>query len=211
MQMIAIAATKGGTSKSTLAASLLVEASRHVKRAALIDLDPQQSLATWHGMRSTPDTELVPTGAKMGSALDKVRARAEPPDIVIVDTPPGLMRFAEMAIEKADLVLVPCRASPLDVQAVDIMRELCETAGKPYVFVLTMVNLKREMMTAGARDFLKDKGPVLDVVMTDRESYPKAMLGGRTGPEIDKAAKAEIAALWVAIRKQLAAKKRASK
>ena len=59
-------------------------------------------------------------------------------------------------------------------------------------------------MTEGARDFLKDKGDVLEVEMTDRQSYASAMMTGQTGPEKDKAAKTEIAALWVAIEKRLA-------
>jgi hypothetical protein len=60
-------------------------------------------------------------------------------------------------------------------------------------------------MTAGARDFLKARGTVLDTDVTDRQSYAEAMLGGLTGPEKDKTAKGEIAALWQAIRKRLAA------
>jgi hypothetical protein len=88
-----------------------------------------------------------------------------------------------------------------------MMKDLCSDAGVPFVFLLTQVNARRQTMTAGARDFLKLRGTVLDTDVTDRQSYAEAMLGGLTGPEKDKAAKGEIAALWQAIRKRLAAGK----
>jgi hypothetical protein len=43
MQTLVVASPKGGTGKTTLAACLGVEASHHVGRVALADLDPQQS------------------------------------------------------------------------------------------------------------------------------------------------------------------------
>src|SRR5258705_9118043 len=210
MQTLAIVATKGGVGKTTLVASLAIEATHHFGRVALIDLDPQQSLARWHQFR-VMDTgvankpELIATGAKLGSALDRVRAKAQPPDLVIIDGPPGSMRLTEMAIERADLALIPCKASPIDVEAVDVVRELCEQHGKLFAMVLTMVTPRRGSMTEGEREFLQDKGDVLEVDMTDRQSYAQAMMTSHAGPEKDKTAKGEIAALWVAIAKRLAA------
>jgi tRNA(Arg) A34 adenosine deaminase TadA len=63
-------------------------------------------------------------------------------------------------------------------------------------------------MTAGARAFLAEKGPVLDVELSDGQSYVQAMLAGMSGPEKDKTAHAEIAAVWQALKKRLAASKR---
>jgi chromosome partitioning protein len=208
MQRLALASPKGGVSKTTLVACLSVEASLYLKRVAVIDLDPQQSLATWHGLRADSGIvgkpELVPTGAKLGSALDRVRAQPDPPDLLVIDCPPGSVGLTRRGIDGASLVLVPMKASPLDVETADLMRDLCTEAGVPFVFVLTQVNARRKTMTDGAREFLKARGHVLDIEMVDRQGYAEAMLSGRTGPEKDKAAKAEIAALWQALRKRLA-------
>jgi chromosome partitioning protein len=211
MQRLVLASPKGGVSKTTLAACLAVEASLHLKRVACIDLDPQQSLATWHGLRTDAGIvgkpELVPTGAKLGSALDRVRAQPALPDLLIIDCPPGSVGLTRRGVEGASLVVVPMKASPLDVETADMMKDLCGEAGVAFVFLLTQVNARRQTMTAGARDFLKARGTVLDTDVTDRQSYAESMLGGLTGPEKDKTAKGEIAALWQAIRKRLAAEK----
>jgi chromosome partitioning protein len=209
MLRIVLASPKGGVSKTTLAACLSVEASLHLQRVACVDLDPQQSLATWHGLRADAGIEgkpeLVPTGAKLGSALDRVRAQPEPPDLLVIDCPPGAIGLTRKGIESASLVLVPMKASPLDVETADLMVDLCKEAAAPFVFLLAQVNAKRQTMTAGARDFLTERGEVLDVEMTDRQSYAEAMLSGRTGGETkDKTAKAEVAALWQALGQRLA-------
>ncbi len=52
MQVIAIAAQKGGVGKSTLAQCLAVEALKEGRRAAIIDMDPQQSVARWGTRRA---------------------------------------------------------------------------------------------------------------------------------------------------------------
>src|SRR5262245_53168736 len=119
MQRLVLASPKGGVSKTTLAACLSVEAGLHLKRVACIDLDPQQSLATWHGLRTDAGIvgkpELVPTGAKLGSALDRVRAQPKPPDLLVIDCPPGSVGLTRRGVEGANLVLVPMKSSPLDV------------------------------------------------------------------------------------------------
>ncbi|GAE49051.1 cobyrinic acid ac-diamide synthase [Xanthomonas arboricola pv. pruni str. MAFF 311562] len=49
MQIIVIAAQKGGAGKTTLALHLAVEYQRAGKSVALIDTDPQRSAEMWGG------------------------------------------------------------------------------------------------------------------------------------------------------------------
>lgn len=212
MQILTVASPKGGNGKTSISASLAVEASQNVKRVALIDLDPQQSLAMWHGLRvqkvgADAGPELIAMGSRIGSAIDKVEAQASPPDLVVVDCPPGSIHLARRGIDAASFVLIPMKCSPLDAETASLMAELCREYDKPFAFVLTMTMPKWEKMTEGARDFLKAIGPVLDVEITHRQSYVQAMLGGRTGAERDKTAAAEITALWQAVKRRLANKR----
>lgn len=215
MQWLAVASTKGGSGKSTLAACLGVEASLHFEKVAIIDLDAQQSLSRWHELRVqeigiTDKPALVPTGAQLVNTLAKAAAGSW--DLVVIDCPPGNVRLTAQGIEHADFVLIPTRASPLDVEAIDVMVELCEQCGKPFAFVLNATAARAPGMTAGARKYLSAKGDVLDVEIGNRIAYASAMILGGTGPDKDKAAKAEIASLWAAVEKRLArAHKLASK
>jgi chromosome partitioning protein len=47
LRVITLASTKGGTGKTTLSSALAVRAAEESKRVALLDLDPQESLASW--------------------------------------------------------------------------------------------------------------------------------------------------------------------
>jgi len=47
MNVVAVAAQKGGVGKSTLAQCLAIEGLKEGRRTAIIDMDPQQSVAKW--------------------------------------------------------------------------------------------------------------------------------------------------------------------
>jgi chromosome partitioning protein len=117
MAVVVIAGRKGGIGKSTIAGNLAAEFAAMGQTVIALDADPQHSLAEWakqgEGMlsqcvekvdRSTP------------SAMQtKLRAAAAAADIVLVDTPPGIPEVAYQAMLLADLVLLPCGPSPLDL------------------------------------------------------------------------------------------------
>jgi chromosome partitioning protein len=205
MPVIVLAATKGGCGKSTLAAALAVEASRKGVKVAIIDLDPQQSLARWHELRLTEAGKDTPALVPLGKYPDRTLAKAAADgwDCVIVDCPPGSVRLTSQAMAVADFVVIPVRPSPLDVEALDVMVELCEQYERPFAFVLN-ATAPRSSMTAGAREYMAKKGPVLDVEVLNRQPYASAMILGSTASEADPKGSAgkEIAALWDAIAKR---------
>ena len=56
-------------------------------------------------------------------------------DWVIVDLPGSLVR-SDPAMQEADLVVIPVRASMMDIEAVNPICELADEAGVPRVFVI---------------------------------------------------------------------------
>ena len=58
MRVVALVTQKGGTGKSTLAASLAIAAEAAGEKVAALDLDPQASLTNW-GQRRQADTPMV--------------------------------------------------------------------------------------------------------------------------------------------------------
>jgi chromosome partitioning protein len=117
MAVVVIAGRKGGIGKSTIAGNLAAEFAALGQTVVALDADPQHSLAAWaqqgEGILSQC-VEKVPRGSA-DELRAKVRTAQKTADIVLVDTPPGMQDVAYQAMLLADLVLLPCGPSPLDL------------------------------------------------------------------------------------------------
>lgn len=201
MQSITVAASKGGVGKTTATACLAVEASRS-GGVGLYDADLQRSLARWHELREgTSNIRLI-------SARDPAEAvsvaERQGCATLLIDTPPALLLSIQQAIAVADLVVVPVRPSPIDVEAVDSVIELITRADKPWVMLLTQVvppvKDKFDGHANGARQYLSSLGRVLDPVLCTRKPYLHAMGLGKVGSEIDDKCAEEVMAVWAAVQ-----------
>jgi chromosome partitioning protein len=117
MAVIVIAGRKGGIGKSTITGNLAGEFAAMGQTVAALDADPQHSLAAWAEQGEGILSQCVEkVGRGTASALHgKIRAAAEKADTVLVDTPPGIQEITYQAMLAADLVLLPCGPSPLDL------------------------------------------------------------------------------------------------
>ncbi len=117
MAIIAVAGRKGGIGKSTIAGNLAAEFAAMGRTVVLIDADPQHSLATWAAQGNGMLARCVERvkGGNAEEMRSKVRAAEKVVEVVLVDTPPGKPETAYQAALLADLVLLPCGPSPLDL------------------------------------------------------------------------------------------------
>jgi chromosome partitioning protein len=115
MAIIAIAGRKGGVGKSTITGNLAGEFFEMDRSVIVLDADPQHSLVAWaaqgQGLLSRCVEEVKTPGALRAGA----RATNKAVDIVLIDTPPGIPEITYQAALVADLVLLPCGPSPLDL------------------------------------------------------------------------------------------------
>src|SRR5262249_7254809 len=118
MHVIALVNSKGGVGKSTLCAALAVRAAKDSDRVALVDMDPQRSLADWYEMRGGDAAGSPRVFANADMASD-VRERLERDgwDWCFMDGPPGAVRKLEEMVAACDVAVIPVRASTLDVLA----------------------------------------------------------------------------------------------
>lgn len=205
---IAIAASKGGTGKTTLTSALAVQAVREGADVGLVDWEAQGSLTLWWLMRGRPQNPYL-----IKDAADPERAIASMTgvcDWVFLDTAPCAMDQIELAVVAADFVLIPVTSSAFDLMAARAIVELCNDHEKPFAFVLNRQNARRDALNSSARAHLRKLGEVLDEGVQDRTAYVSALNKGKTGPEHPDAkqareARPEIEALWAAVKARASA------
>lgn len=211
MDFIGVLNTKGGTGKTTLASCLAVRAARDA-RVAAVDLDPQASFTDWHGRRGAPDNPALMRGLDRASDVVEALQRTGAYDFVFFDGPPGSILVTEDAVRASHLVVIPLRASGLDLAASQDCISLCQETGTPFLLVLNAKGQHDGRLVEEARALLSSwKLPVTRTTIAYRSQYVNAITTGRTGPEKDRKAEAEIDALWAEVKAATlrAAKRRA--
>lgn len=141
--VITVAQQKGGAGKTTIAAHLAVVFNQRGKRVAVIDIDPQGSLATWHKIREerfgegyTGITFISLSGWRINSEVTRLKRSH---DVVIIDSPPHTETEAKTAIRAADLILIPVQPSPTDLWATKATVDLAAKEKIPAYVVFNRV------------------------------------------------------------------------
>jgi chromosome partitioning protein len=197
--IITIAQRKGGAGKTTLAAHLaLAWAAR--QRVAVIDIDPQGSLAAWFNLRrerlgGDAAIEVVAiTGWRVAAEVER-QARGN--DIVLIDSAPHAETEARIAVRAASLVLVPVQPSPMDIWATQATLDLCRQERVPALLVLNRVPSRAKLTAAMAAKLGELGAPLATAQIGNRVALAAALAEGRgileTAPT--SSAALEIAAL----------------
>jgi chromosome partitioning protein len=197
MEILTIASQKGGAGKTTLSAHLAVEAERNgAGPVAVVDTDPQGSLADWWNQRAA-ETALF-AAVEISRLADHMTAlQREGVNLVVIDTPPAFMETIRTAIAIADLILIPARPSPHDLRAIGVIVEMAEQLKKPFAFVVngatprTLIAL--EAVQASARH-----GAVAPVIVHQRIDFAASMADGQTASEVNRQSRSadELTQLW---------------
>lgn len=135
MKTVAIISRKGGAGKTTLAIHLAAAAESAGMAAAIFDLDPQASAAVWADRREGKPPTVIPAQAPRLPAL-LAQARQQEAGLVILDTAPHDDGIAAEAATHADAILIPCRPSSLDLDAIGASVRLARSTGRPAYVVI---------------------------------------------------------------------------
>jgi chromosome partitioning protein len=213
MHSIAFLTQKGGTGKTTLAASLAVAAAASGEKVIALDLDPQASLARWGERRGTAkvkyqvmveplERERLP---RLGAILDGLAGVGF--TLVIFDTAGADNAAVRLVTDAADLCLLPARPSRLDVEATAATFRAVFLAKRKAAFILNQCppTYHSRRATEAARG-LTGLGVLADPLLAARMDYQDAIAAGLGVTEFSGVGHAarEIAALWQWVRAQLA-------
>jgi chromosome partitioning protein len=183
--LLALAGLKGGTGRTTLAVAIAAEARARGRRTLLVDLDPRGDAHSWalSAGEIAPTTLSLP-GAPPGQA-ERLRGLAFGHDLTVIDTPADPTVLAVVA-EVAELVLIPCRPSPMDAWAAVDAVEVCLRARSDGNFRMQMavvpngVEARSRIGTALPNDLRSLGLPVLQHSMRRRVAHQESMAEGST-------------------------------
>lgn len=215
MLAIALISQKGGVGKTTLAIHLATAFEVHGHQTLLVDLDPQTSAAEWKDARQAerPYVMAVPP-SRLGKTLET--AREHQAEVVVLDTAPHSEGTALDAARAADLILVPCQPSIMDLRTMRKTADLLNYLKKPTYAVLNEVAPQGTVADEAARAITAQFGmSVCPIRLGQRVAFNRCLLTGQTAQEYEPGGKAaqEIESLrvWVSERAGLSDSARVSK
>jgi chromosome partitioning protein len=210
MNVIALASRKGGAGKSTLTAHLAAFAQCQGHRCLLVDADPQGSLALWHSRRAHGQPALATATRGIDRAV--AQAMVDGYEWVFIDTSPTMWVVVQEAIRAATMVLIPARPGFFDLAAVRETVTVARKYAKPYAVVINAAPVKRDEKDAPAVALSRGELdrltiPVWSGQISNRAAYLTSLAAGASAGELalDSPARNEIARLWSAVERSVAA------
>jgi chromosome partitioning protein len=176
--IIVVANSKGGVGKSTLSVHLAAWLHEQGHRVTLADCDTQQSSSEWI-REAAPDVKAVRLDNPDVILNDLPLLNADA-DYVVADGPGSQTETSRALLLRADLAIVPCKASMLEVRALAKATEVLRVSqdirsGLPKaIIVLSMIGknyrLTQDMKAAAAALNL----PLASRSLTLRQVYADA-------------------------------------
>ena len=204
MRVLTFASQKGGSGKSSLAASVAVAAAEVGETVVAIDIDPQRSLWSW-GQRRQADGLVVEAvePSKIRQSLDKARAAGI--SLIVVDTPGVFTAGVALALQDSTFTLVPVKPSILDVEAARPTVEQLQMLRKPFGLVLNQCMPSSQGRTLDAATALVRSGTLAPCMVALRADFLDGMTVGQGVTETAPKGKAanEIRLLWAWLKARL--------
>lgn len=185
-KVITLATSKGGVGKSTLARNLAAYWLNIGQKVAIIDSDPQGSIIGRHDTNGELKelTVIAEPEESVAQLVDEIKEKYTH---IIIDTGGFRNRTTIRALIKADLAIIPLKASADDVAgALETHGLICELNKTPermsspikYRMILTMTQTGT-VIAKHVRSELENKGYLLiEPEMYHRVIYPETAING---------------------------------
>jgi chromosome partitioning protein len=209
MKVVALTSDKGGMGKSTACLNLACAAVEDRFEAAVLDLDPQASVGRWARLRKRaglPARPLAETCVPIDIEDRLEELRAAGADLVLLDTAGRDNNAISAAIAAADLVLVPCHPTDLELSTLGPTFARLRAESTPHYVLLidwSAGALRRRHDATEA--ILRAGGQVAPAAYTHRADYRMAIEQGQGVTEYQpwQAAAQEIRSVWGWLRDEL--------
>jgi chromosome partitioning protein len=208
--VLAVATTKGGPGKTTLAMSLADYLNRTDTEVICLDTDPNKNLTSWVNRTGA----FICRAVAEDDVIDAITDARKVADVVIVDVAGAQAKALVYAVGVADFVLIPVRPDHKDVaEAMRTMQHVTSAIKHAQVYkpdayiqhaaVLSQIN-RRANVTQHTRDQLATFGiPVLAADIPFRTAYQSMSFIGL--PAEDPTIREDVGAVLAEIKNLLRA------
>jgi|SRR5579872_6187544 len=189
--VLAMASLKGGTGKTTVCLNLAVTAEEAGLKTVVIDVDPQQASAKWGDLRAVTGrspTVISAMAARLPQALESAEALGA--KLIVIDTAAHAEGILVSSIDPADLVLIPCRPTIVDLQYLASTVQLTALRNKNAAVVLNAVQT-RTVDRGQAEGAITDMGiNLVPVGVSNLVAYARAITTGQGVTEFEPSGRA---------------------
>lgn len=197
MAVIVFANSKGGAGKSTTALVVASTLAEQGLRVCILDCDPNRPLSAWKALAKTKSNLVVMDDVTEENLFKVIKEVADPRaggyDHVIVDLEGTASLLVSRAISRANLVIIPMQASPLDTdqaaRATNLIVQEEEHLERPIPYVVAFTRTSTAIATRIERTVRRElqdaQIPVLDTHLNDRAAFKQQFLDGLTIYELD--------------------------
>lgn len=209
MRVVAFTSDKGGMGKSTAVLNLACAAIEDRMEVAVLDLDPQASVGRWARLRKKaghPARPLAETCVPIDIEDRLGELRGAGADLVLLDTAGRDNNAITVAITAADLILIPCHPTDLELSTLGpTLARLRADRKEHYVLLIdwSAGAVRRRADAAAAIE--RAGGRVAPVTYTHRSDYRLALEHGQGVTELQpaQAAAREMRAVWAWLRDEV--------
>lgn len=184
MAVVALVNQKGGCAKSTTTVHLAYWLTRKKHEVLLVDADAQRSSSIWLQLLETKiPFEVIQSPDDLLEQIPELASRCE---LLIVDGPAGLSEATRAILFRADLAIVPCQPTGVDLRSASDAIRLIHQAqsvrnGPPLAGVFLSRAVKGTKLLDEARALLgKTNVPILKSVIHQKQAIADTFGQGAT-------------------------------
>lgn len=194
--IVAVASTKGGVGKTTLAVNFAIEWVRQGRDVLLVDADEQRTASDFAALRSVErgNTGFTVVALAGATVREQVLKLAPKYDDVVVDVGGRDTTALRAALTVAETVVIPCQPRSFDIWALETMVKLVNEARliNPAMVAYAVLN-RADPIGLGAdndeaAEALRQLSGVdfLDTPIANRKAWPNAAAKGLGVAEVAK-------------------------
>ena len=180
-KILTVAQQKGGAGKTTAVIQLATTLADQGHDVALVDIDPQGSLTEWMKIREhkSRNASTLPFSFVGGWRLESELERlSHDHSFVIVDSPPHAETEIKLAIRAADLVIIPCQPSPLDVWASKSTLNLAVSESRRAMLLLNRVPPRGRNLDDTLAAIRREGYPAMVARLGNRQAFVTSLAKG---------------------------------